>query len=270
MSQLILDLSAVGSNNQWANIVGGYTKPQAVARPDNDSTNYLGRFWADTGTGRQSFTSATTRGIPTNATINSLLVNARCLASGSENYLTFVVSGGITSGPGTLVSATTAWTNGSASQTQVAWTPALVNDGSLEIGIQKLSWTGGDTSFIYCTTLYATVNFTLPSPTATTNAADNTTASGARLNGAVNPNGATSQYPISYYFEYGPTVAYGTTTTPANGTGSSNIPVATSITGLTGNTTYHFRMVAKTADATINGSDMTFTTGIGDKILMVL
>jgi hypothetical protein len=94
-------------------------------------------------------------------------------------------------------------------------------------------------------------------PTVTTSAATSILDTTTTLNGIVNPNGTIT----SYYFEYGTTIAYGSTTTATSaGSGSSNVSVSTNLTGLTASTLYHYRLVATNAGGTTNGADMTLTT----------
>ncbi len=79
----------------------------------------------------------------------------------------------------------------------------------------------------------------------------------ATLNGTVNPSGAATDW----WFEYGTSTAYGSkTATTAAGSGSSNLPVSKALSGLSPATTYHYRLVAKNASATVNGADGLFTT----------
>ena len=94
-------------------------------------------------------------------------------------------------------------------------------------------------------------------PSVTTDTATSVTIDGATLNGIVNPNGAST----TYYFEYGITTSYGSTTTVTEaGSGTSAVSVNAGISGLELNTTYHFRLVATNSVGTTNGSDQTFTT----------
>ena len=81
----------------------------------------------------------------------------------------------------------------------------------------------------------------------------------ATLNGTVNANNASS----TVSFEYGLTVAYGSTVNavPNTVTGSTVTPVTGAITGLTVNTTYHFRIKAVNSGGTSYGLDKTFLTG---------
>ncbi len=94
-------------------------------------------------------------------------------------------------------------------------------------------------------------------PTATTNTATNVTHNSAQLSGTVNPNGAST----TYYFEYGTTTDYGSTTSIGNaGSGTSPISVNSSIAGLISNSIYHFRLVATNSGGAHRGDDLTFTT----------
>ena len=78
----------------------------------------------------------------------------------------------------------------------------------------------------------------------------------AILNGTVNRNGAGT----SCYFEYGTTTACGSTSKSVSvGSGASSVPVAAPISGLSTDTTYHFRIVA-TGSGTSYGNDNTFAT----------
>ena len=94
-------------------------------------------------------------------------------------------------------------------------------------------------------------------PTTTTLAATNVTASGATLNGTVNPNGVAT----NYHFEWGTTPGYGnSTTTTSAGSGSGNVSVNAGITSLASGTIYHYRLVAVNSNGTSNGNDLTLTT----------
>ncbi len=95
-------------------------------------------------------------------------------------------------------------------------------------------------------------------PMAVTDAANNVSAAGATLHGTVNARNQAA----AVTFEYGLTAAYGTTVTAAQSpvTGNAFTPVSAAITGLTDNTTYHFRVVAQNGSGTVYGSDRTFTT----------
>ncbi len=96
------------------------------------------------------------------------------------------------------------------------------------------------------------------SPSVNTLAATNVTGATATLNGAINPNGLST----NYYFEWGTTVGYGNTTPVVNaGSGTSTINVQADISGLTGGVVYHFRLAGVNSDGTNYGSDLTFSPG---------
>ena len=79
----------------------------------------------------------------------------------------------------------------------------------------------------------------------------------ATLNGSVNPNGATT----TARFDYGASASYGASTPLLNvGNGTNVISVSNVVTGLTPNSTYHFRLVASNSGGTNYGADQTFTT----------
>jgi sugar lactone lactonase YvrE len=94
--------------------------------------------------------------------------------------------------------------------------------------------------------------------TVVTGAATAVTATGATLNGTINPQGT----PTSYRFEYGTTASYGSLTSiAADGSGNSDVAVAAPISGLTLSTLYHFRLVAlQGGNEVASGEDATFTT----------
>ena len=104
-----------------------------------------------------------------------------------------------------------------------------------------------------------TLSESFGAPTAKTESATNVTATKAKLNGLVGPNGEET----TYDFEYGTTTAYGTTAPiPAKSLESETAANAVSqeISGLSANTTYHYRISATNGAGTIKGEDHTFTT----------
>lgn len=104
------------------------------------------------------------------------------------------------------------------------------------------------------------VNITTTSgtpPVVTTTAASGITVSAATLNGTVNPESLSA----TYQFNYGTTVSYGSSTTPASaGSGSSPVSESANLTGLIGNTTYHYQIQATNSAGTSFGNDEQFTT----------
>lgn len=101
--------------------------------------------------------------------------------------------------------------------------------------------------------------FTTPGPpSAVTAAASAVTNNSATLAGNVTANGAST----NVTFEYGETIAYGSsvTATPSPVTGLSPTAISGQLTGLDPEKLYHFRVVATNAYGTASGSDGTFTT----------
>lgn len=79
----------------------------------------------------------------------------------------------------------------------------------------------------------------------------------ATLNGQVNPSGFSGNTTVS--FEYGVTTGYGTSIAAADVSGGTHfVSRSVSITGLTANTPYHYRIVASNANGTSVGADQTF------------
>lgn len=81
----------------------------------------------------------------------------------------------------------------------------------------------------------------------------------AILKGKVNPE----SFDTTYRFEYGITIAYGVTAPLPDGAlaaGSSDQLASAPINGLSPGTTYHFRVVAQSAEGTTEGQDHTFST----------
>jgi streptogramin lyase len=106
-------------------------------------------------------------------------------------------------------------------------------------------------------------SLTVPAPVASTGSATAVAATSATLAGTVDPDGFTT----TYHFDWGTTAAYGQRVPALDasaGAGSSPSPVTQVLTGLTPDTTYHFRLVASNcgscSNGTVAGSDMTFTT----------
>src|SRR5258707_5795186 len=78
-------------------------------------------------------------------------------------------------------------------------------------------------------------------PTLTTGGAKLVTYASATLGGSINPQGSGT----SYYFQYGPTRAYGGQSAIGSaGAGTKSVPVAVAIAGLQPLTIYHYPLVA--------------------------
>ena len=103
--------------------------------------------------------------------------------------------------------------------------------------------------------------FTTDPPTVVTGKASSVAQTAATLNASVNPNG---EKVSKCEFEYGETTAYGKTASCSLPESENEVeyPVAVSasISGLTANTTYHFRISATNPSGTSKGADETFKT----------
>ena len=90
------------------------------------------------------------------------------------------------------------------------------------------------------------------------------TTTDATLQAKINPGGLAAGFATTYHFEYGTSTAYGTSV-PVNeaedkhlAPGEAPVPVSTELSGLSPNTTYHWRVVAHNQNGTTTGSDHTF------------
>lgn len=96
-----------------------------------------------------------------------------------------------------------------------------------------------------------------PKPAAHTGEALEVGYDAATLTGSVNPRRSDTYY----YFQYGPTDAYGLQTPLAEaGAGDSAMPVRVAVGGLAPLTVYHYRLVAVSAAGTTFGSDRSLKT----------
>jgi len=94
-------------------------------------------------------------------------------------------------------------------------------------------------------------------PTVGTGGPAQITQTSVTLTGKVNPNGART----TYYFQWGTSRLYGSTTGPTDAGSGTHTKVATAdLTGLTPFTEYHYRIVAQNSQGTSFGVDRTFTT----------
>jgi hypothetical protein len=96
-------------------------------------------------------------------------------------------------------------------------------------------------------------------PTVTTLAATSIGASGATLNGNVNPNGL----PTDAWFEWGTSpslVTFNTSSAQALEAGTNPLSVTATLSGLSSGTTYYYRVAASNSTGSANGSIASFTT----------
>jgi photosystem II stability/assembly factor-like uncharacterized protein len=106
-------------------------------------------------------------------------------------------------------------------------------------------------------TARGTAKVDLAPPTVTVDNAQHVTTTTADLAGWANPMGTSA----TAFFEYGTTRAYGTATpATALGEGTEWVPVTASLSGLSHATTYHFRLVAQSAEGMAAGPDQLLRT----------
>jgi hypothetical protein len=132
---------------------------------------------------------------------------------------------------------------------QVVPTP-FTDYGLVSGGLHQMNITG--------LTAFGTFTGSQPKPVVITKPADLITATTAALHGDVIANYNTT----AVSFEYGLTAAYGSTVVafPASVVGGGISTAIGNITGLTMNTTYHFRILGTNIQGTSYGNDLTFTT----------
>ncbi len=105
------------------------------------------------------------------------------------------------------------------------------------------------------------VSFSNPlwaAPVVHTGSASDVTSSSAILNGTISTSGLINT--ATYYFDYGISTRYGSTTDTGIVGSGLLIPVSKPATGLLPGTTYHFRLVATDSTGTTEGNDSTFKT----------
>ena len=205
-----------------------------------------------------STTTAATNVQPTTATLNGHL-------TGSGNPLasisfTWGLSPTLTSGNTTTPANTT-----SLSASATAY-PVIANLTGLTGGTTYYFQVSGTYANGVSTTQGSILSFVTPAnvvpPTATTTAATDVAATTATINGTGTSNGASS----TLTFEWGTssTLTAGTTSvTPSQSplaSNAANTPASANLTGLTGGTTYYFRITISNTNGTVDGAILQFTT----------
>ena len=205
-----------------------------------------------------STTTAATSVQPTTATVNGHLTgNGNPLASIAFTW-------------GTSPTLASGNTTTSANSTSLPGTadafPVLANLTGLTGGTTYYFEVKGTYASGNSTTFGGILSFTTPAnvvpPTVTTDPATNVAEQSATLNGTGTSNGASSTLSITWGTS--PTLASGNTTvtpgqSPLSPT-STNAPISYNLTGLTGGTTYYFRVNLSNANGSPSGVIRSFTT----------
>ena len=152
--------------------------------------------------------------------------------------------------------STTSWKSASNGTAVLPVSEALSELDPATIYYYRLMATNDVGTNFGITRTFTTISVPMP-PTATTEPANPVSSDMATLQGTVNPNGAST----TYYFEYGTTTVYGSTTASTSaGSEHSDVSAISSVSGLTPTTTYHFRLVASNSLGITYAANMQFTT----------
>jgi fibronectin type 3 domain-containing protein len=102
---------------------------------------------------------------------------------------------------------------------------------------------------------------TAPPPEAVTEAATSVTATGAQLNGTVDPNGAETTVEFEYFPTGNPDQVQTVAASESPLTGDGDQDVSAEVSGLEPGTEYTFRVLAENSAGSDTGSEQTFATG---------
>jgi RHS repeat-associated protein len=165
----------------------------------------------------------------------------------SSSYHQYSVSGG-----STWAWATSAPTINSSTSMTIA-----VNDTIVQTAYFRVCASYGNTASCSGSVTVTIQPPATTAPTVQSLPATSVTTTSAQMNASVNPNGSST----TAYFEYGTTTSYGSTTGLGGSFGgTSAAPINFSMSGLSPNSTYHYRVVATNSGGTSRGSDVQFKT----------
>jgi alpha-tubulin suppressor-like RCC1 family protein len=181
----------------------------------------------------------------TNVAPNSPITSSGISISGINAPASISISGGTYSiNNGVFTSASGTVNNGDSVRVQLMSANAYSSMTSATLNIGGVNGTFSVTTFA--------------APIVTTGAASAITNTSATLNGTVSANGADT----TVSFEYGPTTSYGSTVSGGMvSAGSVNSAVSASVSALSCNTTYHYRINAINSAGSVSGTDQSFITG---------
>jgi len=203
-------------------------------------------------------------------------------AASNVQPTTATLNGHLTGNGNPLASITFTWglssTLASGNTTTAANTVSLAGNASAFPVLANLTGlTGGTTYYFEVSGTYASgasttrggiQSFVTPAtvvpPTTTTTAATNVAETTATINGIGTSNGASST--LTFTWGTSSTLAAGNTAvTPSQSPlapNATNTSASANLTGLTGGTTYYFRIAISNANGTVSGSILSFTTPV--------
>ncbi|MBI4283225.1 MAG: hypothetical protein HY663_02005, partial [Chloroflexi bacterium] len=183
----------------------------------------------------------------TNVTANSATISGNLTSLGSASAVNVFFEYGTTTSYGSKTIAESMTATGTFSANLIGLSPGTTYHFRAQAdGVMHGMASGTDTTFT-----------TLTPPTVITSVATNITTNSANVSGNLTSLGTATTANVS--FEYGTSTSYGSNTTAQAMTGTGVF--SASLTGLSSNTTYHFRAKADGgAHGVANGTDMTFST----------
>ena len=235
------------------------------ANVDESSCNGVTDYNSTTVVGNRDSYSVSLSPVPNGATVTTISITpcASNNTSGgtSSTFKVFYRYNGANSADGSAYTLSGITPTGLASTNFSSLSFVKGSTSTLEIGGVLSAGTKG--ARLSRMAVVITYSVSPVAPSATTTAASLITASSSRLNGTVNPNGATT----TVWFRYSTTNpgscsdAFGVTTgTTILGVGASSTAFGANISGLTSNTTYYFCVLASNVVGTTTGSVLSFIT----------
>ncbi len=205
-----------------------------------------------TGTAPVATTQAATAVTSTTATLN-----ASVNPEGSATTVNFVYGTSPTLASGTTTTTAQSIGAGTSAVAVAAPLPGLASNTTYYFRVVATNSAGTTSGAILS---FTTGNFAT-APIATTMAATALTTTTATLNASVNPEGSATT--ALFVFGTDPALAAGTfsTNSVSLGSGASPTTFTGSLTSLTPNTTYFFRVVATNSAGTTKGAILSFATG---------
>ena len=225
----------------------------------NGATNYV----STTVVGNKDAYSVSLAGVPTGATITRIDITPcasnNTSGSGGSTLNVFYRANGADSSVAGAYALTGTTPTALASTAFTGLSIVKTATSTLQIGEVLSAGTKG----ARVSRIAATVTYTPVTPVTTTNAASSVGTTTATLNGAANPNSATT----TGWFRYATTTpgtctdAFGTKVGGSNiGAGTTSVNFAQGLSGLALSTTYYYCAIAANSGGTTTGSVVSFIT----------